>query len=203
MWGCSLQVEKTTVKKNTLTPQWNERLWMLVQEPTTQFAYITMNDVDLVNAKDLLRFNVFKGATNVFQAKELMGRSMLRVADFLDSPGEGKEVTLPLGLGEFQDEDGCVSNTVLSQFRLIFTFQGNYFVRCRVCLNTGVLHNQSSFFRSCGYSLPYTLMTINGMSCPVTCRVAAGASSSCASHSGRWTRWGATRTLVLAPSSSP
>jgi hypothetical protein len=29
-------VEETSVKKNTLTPVWNERIWVLVQEPDTQ-----------------------------------------------------------------------------------------------------------------------------------------------------------------------
>lgn len=50
-----LQVEKTTVKKNTLNPVWNERLWLLVQEPSTQAAFITVNDVDFINLKELFK----------------------------------------------------------------------------------------------------------------------------------------------------
>ena len=107
MYTVSTVVEKTSVKKNTLSPVWNERLWMLVQEPETQFAYITMHDVDFVNVKELFRLNVLKGATSVLNSKSLMGRAKLRIADFADQPAEPVETTLPLGLGEFNDEDGC------------------------------------------------------------------------------------------------
>ena len=48
------------MKKNTLAPKWNERLWLLVQEPSTQAAYLAVNDVDLVNVKELMRVNVLK-----------------------------------------------------------------------------------------------------------------------------------------------
>jgi Ca2+-dependent lipid-binding protein len=56
----STVVEETSVKKNTLAPKWNERLWLLVQEPSTQAAYLAVNDVDLVNVKELMRVNVLK-----------------------------------------------------------------------------------------------------------------------------------------------
>ena len=100
-------VEKTTVKKNTLTPRWNERLWLLVQEPDSQFAYVTMNDVDMINVKEIFRINLIKGAANILNAKSLMGRAMLRISDFAAHPAEPVETTVPLGLGEFNDEDGC------------------------------------------------------------------------------------------------
>lgn len=107
MYTTATLVEKTTVKKNALTPRWNERLWLLVQEPEEQFAFITMNDVDLVNVKEIFRINIIKGATNIFNAKSLMGRAMLRISDFAATPAEPVETTVPLGMGEFNDEDGC------------------------------------------------------------------------------------------------
>lgn len=100
-------VEKTSVKKNTLAPVWNERVWCLVQEPDTQDAYITMSDVDVVNVKELFRFNVLKGATEVFGAKEVIGRAKIKVADFVNMPGEENDITIPLGSREFRDPDGC------------------------------------------------------------------------------------------------
>ena len=100
-------MEKTTVKKNTLTPVWNERLWLLVQEPDSQFVYITMNDVDFVNVKELFRVNIFKGAAAVVNATDLMGRAKLKIADFAETPGVPVETTIALGIGEFNDEDGC------------------------------------------------------------------------------------------------
>lgn len=107
MYTRSNFVEKTSVKSNTLTPKWDERLWMLVQEPLTQFAYVTVNDVDMANARELFRLNVIKGAASVLNSKELIGRNILRISDFLDTPAEPVDVTLPLGLGEFDNDDGC------------------------------------------------------------------------------------------------
>ena len=107
MYTQSNVVEETTVKKNTLSPVWNERLWLLVQEPESQFAYITMNDIDFMNVKELFKINVLKGAASVMKAKSLMARAMLRISDFVDKPGQAVQVTLPLGLGEFDNEDGC------------------------------------------------------------------------------------------------
>ena len=46
-----LQVEKTKLIKNNLNPVWNERLWLLVQEPLTQCLYVSVYDRDLVNLK--------------------------------------------------------------------------------------------------------------------------------------------------------
>lgn len=102
-------IEKTSVKKNTQNPVWNEQLWLLVQEPDTQLVYMTAYDVDFVNVKDLFQFNIFKGASNVFQAKDVIGRSTLRVSQFADKPGKAIATKLPLGPGEFGDFDGCGS----------------------------------------------------------------------------------------------
>eukprot|EP00887_Chlorella_sp_A99_P007012 scaffold2.g7012.t1 len=57
---------RTSTQRNTLTPRWNERLWLLVQEPEHQAcaAYIAVNDWDRVDATELLRLNVLKGASN-------------------------------------------------------------------------------------------------------------------------------------------
>jgi Ca2+-dependent lipid-binding protein len=101
--------EKTTTKKNTLTPTWNERLWLLVQEPETQMAYTTCYDVDFVNVKELFKVNVIKGAASVLNAKEMIGRCMLRVRDYAERPEREFDVWAPLGLRDFSDEDGCVS----------------------------------------------------------------------------------------------
>lgn len=100
-------VEKTSVKKNTLKPKWNERLWVLVDEPAEQFAYIAVSDVDMINAKELFRLNVIKGAANVVGAKSIIGRSMLSISEFAAKPGEEIDRWIPLGMGEFSDEDGC------------------------------------------------------------------------------------------------
>ncbi|KAL4853134.1 Synaptotagmin-5 [Chlorella vulgaris] len=100
-------VEKTKVVKNTLNPVWNERHWLLVQEPSTQALHIECYDRDYLNAKDLLSLNVFKGAANLVMSKDLVGRCRLHIAEAAQSPGRAIEKVMPLGKGEFSNEDGC------------------------------------------------------------------------------------------------
>ena len=47
-------------KKNTLAPVWQERKFLMVQEPTTQFLRLEMFDWDRINAKELLTLNLVK-----------------------------------------------------------------------------------------------------------------------------------------------
>ena len=61
-------------KKNTLTPVWNERKWLMVQEPQTQDLRIEVFDWDRVNAKELLTINLIKGFKDTLGSKTLMGR---------------------------------------------------------------------------------------------------------------------------------
>lgn len=69
-----MQREKTKVQKNTLNPEYNERLYLMVQEPTSQNLYILVQDVDMVNLKGLLQLNFIKGITNVVNKTSLLGR---------------------------------------------------------------------------------------------------------------------------------
>ena len=62
-------------KKNTLTPVWNERKWLMVQEPQTQDLRIEVFDWDRINVKELLTINLLKGLKDTMGSKTLMGRS--------------------------------------------------------------------------------------------------------------------------------
>ena len=62
-------------KKNTLTPRWDERKWLMVQEPTTQDLRVEVFDYDRVNVKELLTINLLKGLKDTLGSKTLMGRS--------------------------------------------------------------------------------------------------------------------------------
>lgn len=63
-------------KKNTLTPVWNERKWLMVQEPQTQDLRVELFDWDRINAKELLTINLLKGFKDTLGSKTLMGRSV-------------------------------------------------------------------------------------------------------------------------------
>lgn len=64
-------------KKNTLTPRWDERKWLMVQEPTTQDLRVEVFDYDRVNVKELLTINLLKGLKDTLGSKTLMGRSAI------------------------------------------------------------------------------------------------------------------------------
>ncbi|PSC74351.1 synaptotagmin-5-like [Micractinium conductrix] len=113
-------VEKTRVIKKDMNPVWNERVWLLVQEPTTQALFVECFDRDYLNAKELMRLNVFKGAANLVMAKDLVGRCMLQVAEFAETPGETVEKWMPLGRGEFSNEDGCGAGFGELQLRITY-----------------------------------------------------------------------------------
>lgn len=100
-------IERTSVKKGARAPVWNERLWMLIQEPVTQSSNVTVYDVDLLNVTQLARVNVVKGAASMINAKEVIGRCSVKVSDYTPRPGEQVEKWYPLGLGAFDDPDGC------------------------------------------------------------------------------------------------
>ena len=103
-----LQHEKTKRKNNTLEPVWKEKKWLLVQEPTTQCLHLEVQDVDRVNIKEMLRFNVIKGATSVLNATSLIGRAKVDIQDMMDTPGKPQKIVLPLGIEEFSNPSGCV-----------------------------------------------------------------------------------------------
>lgn len=45
----------------------------------------------------------------MFNATSLIGRNALKVEEFAARPGQEIEKWVPLGMGDFNDEDGCVS----------------------------------------------------------------------------------------------
>lgn len=53
---------------------WNERKWLMVQEPKTQALRVEVFDWDRINAKELLTINLLKGLKDTMGAKTLMGR---------------------------------------------------------------------------------------------------------------------------------
>jgi hypothetical protein len=102
-----LSKEKTSVKKKTLTPHWNETKHVLVQEPSTQFLRVEMYDHDLFQPKELLNLNIIKGATEVVGSQTLMGRAMIGINRFHDDPCQQFDDWYDLGKGEWSNPDGC------------------------------------------------------------------------------------------------
>jgi hypothetical protein len=99
--------ECTSKKGNTLTPEWNETFWLLVQEPDDQFLHVTLLDVDTINFMELFRANLIKGVKNVIGSESVVSRGKLALSEFADSPGVKMAVELPLGDEDFSNPAGC------------------------------------------------------------------------------------------------
>ncbi|KAL3523471.1 hypothetical protein ACH5RR_016305 [Cinchona calisaya] len=57
--GDSLPAKKTTIKKKTLYPEWNENFKLIVKDPQSQFLLIHVYDWDKVGAHDRLGMQVY------------------------------------------------------------------------------------------------------------------------------------------------
>ena len=99
--------ERTSKKSNTLTPEWYETCWLMVQEPDDQFLHVTLLDVDTVNVMELFRMNVIKGAANVLGSEQSIARGKLPLGELADSPGVKTSVELQLGDEDFSNPAGC------------------------------------------------------------------------------------------------
>jgi len=99
--------ECTSKKGNTLTPEWNETFWLLVQEPDDQFLHVTLLDVDTINIMEIFRANLIKGVKNVVGSETVVSRGKLPLTEFADSPGVTMAVDLPLGDEDFSNPAGC------------------------------------------------------------------------------------------------
>ena len=99
--------ERTSKKGNTLTPEWNETYWLLVQEPDDQFLHVTLLDVDTVNVTKLFRANLIKGAKDMIGSESVISRGKLPLSEFADAPGVTMPVELPLGDEDFSNPAGC------------------------------------------------------------------------------------------------
>ena len=101
--------ERTSKKSNTLEPVWEERHWLLVQEPRDQYLHLKLFDVDMINVKELFRLNVIKGATSILGAEDLVGRARVHLAGVSQKPGEVVNMDIDLGMDEFSNPSGCGS----------------------------------------------------------------------------------------------
>lgn len=112
--------ERTSVKKQTTNPVWNERLWIMVQEPDSQKVYLVVNDIDIVNIKSLFQFNLLRGMGSVLQNETLLGRAIFRLDALVEVPGKAQDLWIPLGTGEFHNARGC--GTGRGEIHLSVTF---------------------------------------------------------------------------------
>jgi Ca2+-dependent lipid-binding protein len=104
--------ERTDIKKRTLTPTWNQRIRLLVQEPTTQSLRLQMFDHDVVhiNPKEMVtHLNVLKGLKETVDNNTLMGRALIPIEPFAAAPGRRLDKWYDLGKGHFQGDEGCGS----------------------------------------------------------------------------------------------
>jgi len=107
MWTNPQRKIETKIVRNTLTPEWGETCFMLIQEPTTQVVKVEVYDWDAISLKELgSGFNVIKNIRNMYGARELIGRCIIPVKEFSRAPGEAFEETFDLGLQDWASLGG-------------------------------------------------------------------------------------------------
>ncbi|CAL5218486.1 g172 [Coccomyxa viridis] len=114
-------VEKTERCKKTLTPNWDEDKWLLVQEPKTQAMRLQCFDHDALNVTEMVsHLNPLKGIKDTFGAKTFMGRAMIPIRPFADRPGEPVTDWYDLGKGEWSNDDGTGKGEGQVQLRITY-----------------------------------------------------------------------------------
>ncbi|MEW5300646.1 MAG: hypothetical protein WDW36_003560 [Sanguina aurantia] len=93
------QRQATSTVWNSLNPEWGETLFLSVQEPEVQALHVEVNDIDTVNLKEMLRFNVVAGVKDSFNSKTLLGRAVLPLSTMCRTPGQVIEQWVPLSGG--------------------------------------------------------------------------------------------------------
>uniref|UniRef100_A0A7S0RQP9 C2 domain-containing protein n=1 Tax=Chlamydomonas leiostraca TaxID=1034604 RepID=A0A7S0RQP9_9CHLO len=106
----------TKVIRNTLEPKWGETFWLLVQEPTSQEAKVSVYDRDMFSAGDLLKLDV-KGA---FFAKELLGRTLVKLAPITSVEPAPHTAWYHLGEGLWSNPEGCGKGSGRIQLECIY-----------------------------------------------------------------------------------
>jgi len=100
-------IEETSKCSNTLSPVWNEKKWLLVQEPQDQHLHLVLYDVDAINLMEVFKVNVLKGAASVLDAREVIGRAKVPIQTLLERPGQVVSMDVELGMDEFSNPSGC------------------------------------------------------------------------------------------------
>lgn len=77
-----------------------------------------MFDIDMLNARELFRINVIKGATSVIGSSELVGKGKLAISNLYEKPGLKQEFTVLLGPDEFSNPSGCVRCLIETNFMI-------------------------------------------------------------------------------------
>lgn len=113
---------KTKVVKANLNPTWSdEKEYFFVQEPRTQSLKINVYDVDIINARNLMKsFNVLKSIKEMVGAEELLGRTQVSIQPLMENPGMEVDEVYDLGMGEWSSVGGTGSGCGQVRLKLVY-----------------------------------------------------------------------------------
>ncbi|XP_071934891.1 synaptotagmin-3-like isoform X1 [Coffea arabica] len=109
--GDRLPTKKTTIKKKTLYPEWNENFKLIVKEPQSQFLLIDVYDWDKVGAHDRLGMQVYPlKLLNANETKELT-LDLLKSTDITDLHNKKQrgQIVLELRYAPFREDSASFS----------------------------------------------------------------------------------------------
>ncbi|GAA0163247.1 membrane trafficking regulatory protein [Lithospermum erythrorhizon] len=105
--GDSLPSKKTTVKKKTLNPEWNENFKLIVKDPQTQLLNIHMYDWDKVGGHDRLGKQVYPLKMLTANETRKVRLDLLKSTDISDPQNKKHrgQLVLELTYAPFREED--------------------------------------------------------------------------------------------------
>lgn len=114
----------SSVKKSTRNPKWkSQKLEVLVQEPASQQLRVVLQDIDMLNFKELMQVNLLKGASQLMRSANPIGRTALPLRDICGKPYERQEVELRLSGSEWAYELGVVDEGDTASLNLALTYR--------------------------------------------------------------------------------
>eukprot|EP00879_Flechtneria_rotunda_P008728 GHRR01009142.1.p1 GENE.GHRR01009142.1~~GHRR01009142.1.p1 ORF type:complete len:896 (+),score=341.24 GHRR01009142.1:1003-3690(+) len=114
----------SSVKKSSRNPNWRGQLLeVLVQEPDSQQLRVVLNDIDMLNVKELLRVNLLKGASHLLRSANPIGRAAVSLRDICSKPFVKQEIELKLSGTEWAYEMGIVDDDDHGTLDLALTYK--------------------------------------------------------------------------------
>lgn len=114
---------KTKVIKSNLNPRWQgEVKYLFVQEPRSQYLRVNVYDVDVINARSLMKgLNVIKNLKEMIGAEELLGRTQILIQPMTAKPKAEVDDWYDLGMGDWASVHGTGSGSGQIRLKTIYT----------------------------------------------------------------------------------
>lgn len=114
---------KTKVVKANLKPKWHDEVkYLFVQEPRSQYLRVNVYDIDIINARSLIKgLNVIKNLKEMIGAEELLGRTQILIQPMASNSQKVVDDWYDLGTGDWASVHGPGSGCGQVRLKIMYT----------------------------------------------------------------------------------